>query len=108
MDKNIRKFQLPSHGKLKKAQKEILRLPESEEILITGGPGTGKSVVSLMRRLTHTKDENYIFLVYNKVLLLSTKQMVAGKVNGDTWKKWLNITFEDLTSKEIPKKPIEK
>jgi superfamily I DNA/RNA helicase len=107
MDKNIRKFQLPSHGKLKKAQKEILRLPESEEILITGGPGTGKSVVSLMRRLTHSENQNYIFLVYNKVLLLSTKQMVEGNVNGSTWKKWLNITFEELTSKEIPKKPID-
>ena len=45
-----REFKLPSVEDLDKKQDVILRLPEDGIFLVTGGPGTGKSVVSLIRR----------------------------------------------------------
>ena len=47
---NKREFKLPSVEDLDKEQDVILRLPEDGIFLVTGGPGTGKSVVSLIRR----------------------------------------------------------
>ena len=73
---NQREFKLPSVEDLDKEQDVILRLPESGQFLVTGGPGTGKSVVSLIRRNRVQKSKNYVFLVYNHVLMRSTKQMV--------------------------------
>ena len=92
-----REFKLPSVEELDKKQDVILRLPEDGIFLVTGGPGTGKSVVSLIRRNRVKKSKNYIFLVYNHVLMRSTKQMVEGEMNGNTWKKWFNDEFKNLT-----------
>ena len=94
---NKREFKLPSVEDLDKEQDVILRLPEDGIFLVTGGPGTGKSVVSLIRRNRVKKSKNYIFLVYNHVLMRSTKQMVEGEMNGNTWIKWFNDEFKNLT-----------
>ncbi len=61
---NKREFKLPSVEDLDKEQDVILRLPEDGIFLVTGGPGTGKSVVSLIRRNRVKKSKNYIFLVF--------------------------------------------
>ena len=62
---NKREFKLPSVEDLDKEQDVILRLPEDGIFLVTGGPGTGKSVVSLIRRNRVKKSKNYINLDYN-------------------------------------------
>ena len=58
-----REFKLPSVEDLDKEQDVILRLPEDGIFLVTGGPGTGKSVVSLIRRNRVKKSKNYIFCI---------------------------------------------
>lgn len=63
-----RVFELPNNDDLSKEQEKVLRLPKNGVYLITGAPGTGKSVVGLLRTKS---DEKYIFLAYNKVLLKS-------------------------------------
>lgn len=104
---NKRKFELPSVDDLLKEQDVILRLPESGQFLVIGGPGTGKSVVSLIRRRRIEKEKNYIFLVYNHVLMRSTKQMIEGEMNGETWKRWFNDEFKNLTDEFPPRKSDE-
>ena len=101
---NKREFKLPSVEDLDKEQDVILRLPEDGIFLVTGGPGTGKSVVSLIRRNRVKKSKNYIFLVYNHVLMRSTKQMVEGEMNGNTWNKWFNDEFKNLTGSRPERK----
>lgn len=83
-----RKFKLPGVEELNKDQDRVLRLPKDGQFLIIGAPGTGKSVVALLRMMKYREDEDYIFLVYNKVLEASTKQLVQGDLISNTWKSW--------------------
>lgn len=72
----LRKFKLPGVDDLNKDQDRVLRLPEDGQFLIVGGPGTGKSVVALLRILKYIKNNNYVFLTYNQVLQSYTRQLV--------------------------------
>lgn len=77
-----RKFRLPGEEDLNKDQDRVLALPEDGQYLIVGGPGTGKSVVALLRVLKFQDNlddkgkPDYIFLVYNHVLEMATKVLV--------------------------------
>ena len=102
---NKRKYKLPSVNDLNKDQDKVLRLPESGRFLVIGGPGTGKSVISLMRMQKYRDHGNYIFLVYNRVLMESTKQIIKGSLNGETWISWFNNQFFQLTNEPPPSKP---
>ena len=69
MIESKREFKLPSVEELDKKQDVILRLPEDGIFLVTGGPGTGKSVVSLIRRNRVKKSKNYIFPRFSSGLI---------------------------------------
>ena len=71
-----RKFKLPGVEDLNKDQDKVLRLPEDGQFLVIGGPGTGKSVVALLRVLKYLEKRNYVFLTYNKLLLSASLQLV--------------------------------
>lgn len=81
---NKRKFKLPGVDDLNKGQDRVLRLPEDGQFLIVGGPGTGKSVVALLRTLKYIENDDYIFLTYNKILLSSTLQLVKTNLKSRT------------------------
>ncbi|MCK5111857.1 MAG: AAA family ATPase [Arcobacteraceae bacterium] len=70
-----RKFKLPGVEQIKKDQDRVLRLPEKGQFLVVGGPGTGKSVVSLLRALKFHKNNDYIFLTFNHVLKSASNQV---------------------------------
>ena len=64
-----REFNLPGIQDLSKEQEDARALPKQGQHLIIGGPGTGKSVLALLRSRRHQQDkDDYIFLVYNKLL----------------------------------------
>lgn len=94
-----RKYELPNFQDLNKKQDAVLRLPNEGSHLVVGGPGTGKSVVALMKvkKLYNSfrSDEKLIFLTYNKVLKNSTEELV-GKLEAQTSHSWLGKTFYDL------------
>ncbi|MCB1639330.1 MAG: AAA family ATPase, partial [Thiothrix sp.] len=71
-----RRFQLPREEELSKEQDSVLALPEDGQYLIIGGPGTGKSVVALLRAMKYYRPNNSRFLTYNKVLRAATEQLV--------------------------------
>lgn len=87
-----RVFELPNNDDLSKEQEKVLRLPLNGVYLITGAPGTGKSVVGLLRTKS---DEKYIFLAYNKVLLKSCKDQSELKDRVFTLDFFLRKLYKD-------------
>lgn len=79
-----RTLDLPDIEDLNKDQDTVLRLPEDGQYLIVGGPGTGKSVVALLRTLKYLENKNYVFMTYNKVLLSYTAQLVDTRLQNRT------------------------
>ena len=84
-----RKFRLPGVEDLNKDQDRVLRLPEDGQFLIVGGPGTGKSVVALLRAMKFSDGNDCIFLTYNRVLSSATNQLAQG-LNSNTLISFFN------------------
>jgi hypothetical protein len=95
-------FKLPSVESLNKDQDRILRLPEAGQFLIIGGPGTGKSVVALLRAMKYHKNNNYAFLTFNKVLLSATKQLVDFKLTSFTLDSWIGKAYWKVFQSYLP------
>ena len=87
-----RRFSLPGIHDLNKDQDEALALPVEGQHLIVGGPGTGKSVVALLRaRRLSEKKRFYKTLVYNHLLNQSNRYLFGSdeQLYSYTWDKWV-------------------
>lgn len=74
-----RRFELPGIQDLNKDQDAALALPLEGQHLIIGGPGTGKSVVALLRARRLAQDQKrYRILVYNHLLEGSNRHLFGG------------------------------
>ncbi len=111
-----RRFKLPGVEELTKDQDRVLRLPEDGQFLVVGGPGTGKSVVALLRAMKYLKNDNYVFLTYNKLLLSTSLQLVQQNLESRTltsliykayWKHFKSDTPEISPYKPDYEKIIE-
>ena len=91
-----RRFSLPGIHDLNKDQDEALALPMEGQHLIVGGPGTGKSVVALLRarRLTQN-DKNYRTLVYNHLLDHANRHLFGSEqtFSAKTWDSWFRNIY---------------
>jgi DNA helicase II / ATP-dependent DNA helicase PcrA len=92
IDRTRPSFTLPGIQDLNKDQVDALALPMEGQSLIVGGPGTGKSVVALLRAGRMAREgKNYTALVYNHLLnqsnrhLFGSDQTLAAK----TWDSWI-------------------
>lgn len=77
-----RRFELPGIQDLNKSQDAALALPMEGQHLIIGGPGTGKSVIALLRarRLLEEEGERrYRFLAYNRLLDQSSRHLFGNE-----------------------------
>jgi superfamily I DNA/RNA helicase len=86
-----RRFALPGIHELNKDQDEALALPVKGQHLIVGGPGTGKSVVALLRaRRLSQNDKTYRTLVYNHLLDHSNRHLFGSEqsFSAMTWESW--------------------
>ena len=86
-----RRFTLPGIHDLNKDQDEALALPMEGQHLIVGGPGTGKSVVALLRaRRLAQNDKAYRALVYNHLLDHSNRHLFGSEqtLSAQTWDSW--------------------
>ena len=86
-----RRFTLPGIHELNKDQDEALALPVEGQHLIVGGPGTGKSVVALLRaRRLSQNDKTYRTLVYNHLLDHSNRHLFGSEqsFSAMTWESW--------------------
>ncbi len=97
-----RKFNLPGIDDLNKSQDKVLRLPEDGQFLVVGGPGTGKSVVALLRAMKFEKNKDYIFLTFNHVLVSATSQLVDIRLQSWTLKSWFYKLQYHLMKENMP------
>ena len=92
-----RQFKLPGIQDLNKDQDEALALPLEGQHLIVGGPGTGKSVVALLRaRRLAQNDKRYRTLVYNRLLDRSNRHLFGSDqtFNANTWVSWFHEIYK--------------
>lgn len=97
-----RNFRLPGEEELNKDQDRVLALPEGGQYLIVGGPGTGKSVVALLRALKYQDNNDYVFLVYNRVLEKSTCMLIDTQLQGTTLTKFISKMYWDIFNEFMP------
>ena len=98
-----RKFELPGIQDLSKEQEEARALPKEGQHLIVGGPGTGKSVLALIRARRHKRDgDDFLFLVFNHLLNRSNDQLFGTGLVSSTWDSWFRRTFAALAEQPVP------
>ena len=98
-----RKFELPGIQDLSKEQEEARALPKEGQHLIVGGPGTGKSVLALIRARRYLREkEDYLFLVYNHLLNRASGQLFQGLAS-KTYMRWFFKEFREITGKPVPR-----
>ncbi len=101
-----RKFVLPGIQELSKEQEDARALPKKGQHLIIGGPGTGKSVLALLRsRRHHVDKDNYLFLVFNHLLHQASRHLLNDTLTSKTWQSWFSGFFNECTNQSIPKLP---
>ncbi len=103
-----RRFTLPGIQDLSKEQEDARALPKQGQHLVIGGPGTGKSVLALLRSRRHQDDsENYVFLVYNHLLHQASRHLFGPKLKSKTWKSWFSSNFPVWTKQSVPHLPAK-
>ena len=101
-----RKFELPGIQDLSKEQEAARALPKEGRHLIVGGPGTGKSVLALIRARVHLRDDDdYLFLVFNQLLDRASDQLFGDGFESRTWDAWFRETFLNIANRPIPCEP---
>lgn len=103
-----RKLRLPGVHELTKEQ-ELSRSLDLEGLhLIIGGPGTGKSVVALLRvkQLVEQK-KPYVFLVFNLLLKHSCSLLANEALEAVQWQSWFISLYKKLYSVGVPRLALE-
>ena len=99
-----RKFELPGIQDLSKEQETARALPGKGQHLIVGGPGTGKSVLALIRaRRHHRERDDYLFLVFNHLLNRASGQLFGEGLVSGTWMGWFLEAFKKMTGQPVPR-----
>jgi len=103
-----RRFQLPGIQDLSKEQERVRALPFEGQHLIIGGPGTGKSVMALLRAKALADDsQDYLFLVFNHLLRQSSKRLFGNELINEQWQKWFIALFTDEVNTVFPWRSAE-
>ena len=97
---------LPPIQDLGKEQEAARALPKEGQHLIIGGPGTGKSVLALLRARRHRDErDDYLFLVFNHLLDRASGQLFGDGLVSKTWIGWFLDTFEKIAGQSVPRMP---
>ncbi|MDE2926488.1 MAG: ATP-binding domain-containing protein [Acidobacteriota bacterium] len=100
-----RRFELPGIQDLSKQQEAALALSKNGQHLIVGGPGTGKTVLALIRVLRHARDgDPHVFLVHNHLLHRWSDQLAGETLSSTTWIKWFGRKIWEITGQLLPTK----
>jgi len=100
-------------------QKPIYNLPLDRTYIVTGGPGTGKTILAIHRaarlRKRYGEKAKIKFLVFNKPLMLYLRQALVetGLTNADdddnnsactaqTWHSWFYKFYYNKTKRKVP------
>ena len=110
-----RRFALPDIQDLSKEQERARLLPKEGCHLIVGGPGTGKSVIALLRARRHHRaaykrragSHEYIFLAYNKLLIAASRELMGGLVHAQTWISWFKSAYRTALHEYCPTRDVQ-
>ena len=98
-----RRFELPGIQDLSKEQETARALPKEGQHLVIGGPGTGKSVLALLRARRHRDDrDDYRFLVFNHLLDRASGQLFGNGLASRTWDRWFRGVFREAAGESVP------
>jgi len=98
-----RRFELPGIQDLSKEQEAARALPKEGQHLVIGGPGTGKSVLALLRARRHRGDrDDYRFLVFNHLLDRASGQLFGDSLASRTWDRWIRAVFREVAGQPVP------
>ncbi|SCL25977.1 Part of AAA domain-containing protein [Micromonospora nigra] len=99
-------LQLPPVTQLDPAQRDVLALPFEQSHLVTGGPGTGKTVTAIYRAAAlHRSGRPTVMLMYSKVLSAYTRTAVAQIGTADiatTYHKWMFAFWQEHYRRSPP------
>ncbi len=96
-------FALPGVHELNKEQETARARPKQGQHFVVGGPGTGKSVLALLRARRHAKaGENHVFLVYNRLLHEASCCLGGEDICCFQWMSWFFKKFEEVTTHTVP------
>ena len=99
-----RLFELPGIQDLSKEQEAARALPKRGQHLVIGGPGTGKSVLALLRARRHaTAREPHVFLVFNKLLHEASRHLGGKNISCHQWMTWFFKLFREITKGPVPR-----
>lgn len=97
-------FELPGIQDLSKEQEMARALPKTGQHLVIGGPGTGKSVLALLRARRHANaKESHVFLVFNKLLHEASCYLGGNEIYCHQWMSWFFKIFRQITGKTVPR-----
>ena len=103
-----RRYSLPGVEDLTKEQEVIVALPMTGRHLVVGGPGTGKTVICLLRaRRLARRGKDYRFLVWNHLLHRASRALFKGELQAETWNSWFWGVFRETFGREPPLLPSE-
>jgi superfamily I DNA/RNA helicase len=89
-------MKLPPESKLSREQREVMNAPTEGTTLVVGPPGSGKTVVAVLReRALKKREERVSSVVFNKVLCRYTG-------NELTFHRWLNQWWRSSTNAKFP------
>ena len=104
-----RRFELPGIQDLSKEQEAARALPKEGQHLIVGGPGTGKTVLALIRARRHNLDRDpHEFLVFNHLLHLSSVQLAGETLSSTTWEQWFGRKFREISGRPLPRNDADR
>lgn len=104
MTSRARRWELPGIHDLTKEQEAVLALPAKGRHVVIGGPGTGKTVVCLLRARRHDREkDDYMFLVWNHLLHRASASLFDGEAS--TWNSWFWSLYREIFGKGVPTLP---
>lgn len=99
-------FRMPKYSELTDSQRTIVNLPLSKNHVITGAPGTGKTVIAIYRASDMCNAGlSVLMLVYNRPLMSYISSAVEdldidAEVN--TWQSWISALYRECYGCSYP------
>ncbi len=100
-------FKLPKYSDLTDEQRVVVNLPLDKNHLVTGAPGTGKSVIAIYRASDMSNaGKDVLMLVYNRPLMRYIESAVNSlgiNASVKTWQSWIAEFYTAELGRSCPK-----